>query len=366
VKILKATPATLQVLSAKHGLMKSLSDVVINVGGIDKFETLYLPVLERFADRVQELPMQKIAFDGLGGALACAVKASTLAVRTCDATIFSPDATAAQRMSDDGNYRWLTYCAALATVYLITVANVDPVHERSDAAPEIYNWSDDVDLINWKPNYQMAWLERPQLVFSRLSPYLSPLFFPGQFAHLSRKLVSDFGSAINPSLTSSASEAPLARIVRQSIERVISDEKASIAGWVIQPGDKAQTAPKQCATDATQSPNESTQAPPDSNGPEEEQVAPLPPPPQTPTQIKAREWLVALGAIASLDPEVTNMPDGRLVLTRKALGLGSTPTATYKLMHEAGFCDAKSEKTITINKAGGEIYRDSVQQRSPA
>lgn len=355
--------------------MKSISDVVINVGGLDKFETLYLPVLERFADRVQELPMQKAAFDGLGGALTCAVKASTLAVRTCDSTIFSPASTAAQRMSDDGNYRWLTYCAALATVYLITVSSVDPVHEGSDGeAPEIYNWSDDIDLINWRPNYQMAWLDRPQLVFSRLAPYLSPLFFPGQFAHLSRKLVSDFGSAINPSLTSSASEAPLARIVRQSIERVIADEKASIAGWVSQPGDKAQAAAKQDAINTCQSQpvnaqepqNSPTDVETDANVGEEALPPPPPPPPETPNQIKAREWLVALGALASFDSEVTHMPDGRMVLTRKALGFGSTPTATYKLLHEAGLCDAKGESTITLNKKGGEIYRKSVQERGQA
>lgn len=375
MQILEATPQTLAQLVQKHDLMQSIEDVIVNVGGQQVFDSHYLPVLERFADRAQSVPLQKAAFSYLGGAFCCGVRAATLAVRACDATIFSPTSSAAERLTNDGQYRWLAYCAALATVYLIASASVDVVSGEGD---QTYRWSNDIHLIDWLSPHKMAWVERPQYLLSKLHPHLSPLFFPGQFAHLPRALVADFASAINPSLATSSAEVALARVVRQSIDRVIADEKSMIAGWVSQETNEHSSIPSAPSAVLDESPVSSSNkndAPTQENLPSKiplgrplqehqideatgEIVTPAAPisPQETSAQIKAREWLTALGSLADMDEHVTEISGGRIHIERKAMGFGALPTVNARMLYDAGLIDRKLEKTVETTPAATVIY----------
>jgi hypothetical protein len=386
VNIAKTQSSSLAQLVHRYDLMRLIDDAVVNVGGAETFNGHYLPVLERFADRVQEAPLQKAVFGSLGGAFCCGVRASTLALRACDATIFSPTAGAAERLTNDARYRWLSFCAALSTVYLICTASVDVISDDGNES-RTYSWSDDTHLIDWCPAQKMAWVEKPQYLLSRLHPHLSPLFFPGQFAHLPRALTSDFGAAINPSLATPSAEGPLARIVRQSIERVIADEKNTIAGWVEQPPSAGQTAtpgpadssgqpipgnPATASGDAappqrpmTSSPGQpSTDLTIDEETGEISAPSPQSAPKENPAQVKSREWLTALGSMTEMDPYVTEISGGRILLQRKAMGFGALPTVNSRMLLDAGHMDKKLTDGIETTAAAAAIYLAAKASRS--
>jgi hypothetical protein len=378
--------------------MPAMDDIVLNIGGMDAFERSYLPVLERFADRVQELPMLRTAFSEPGGALICAVRSSMLALRTCDATIFSPTATAAQRLETGGQYRWLAFCSVLTTVYLIAAASIDVWHQGATGSDEQLSWADDKNLVEWRSSYKMSWVNKPTYATARLLPFVQPLFFPGQFAHLPRAMLNDFGASINPALVGSSAEPSLARVVRQSIEKVISDEKSLSATWVSNaavagladaggplgnipssiPTTEAHTSPGDSVSSghgvhghATAGHGHGEQAGIlDSPGghhidPDTGEIRSAAPK-ETPEQIKAREFLVGLAA-SNKASAVTILAGNKIAIEKTGLSFATTPSAAYSLLHKAGLVLARSEAgVVTLNERAHAIWLDAQKTNTGA
>jgi len=374
-------PASLQSLIKRHGLMPAIDDIVLNVGGIEVFERSYLPVLERFSDRVQELPLLKASFSAPGGALTCGVHSAMLALRTCDATIFSPTATAAQRLEMGGQYRWLAFCGVLTTVYLIAAASIDVWHQRATGPDEQLSWADDKNLLEWRSSYKMSWVDKPTYATARLLPFVQPLLFAGQFAHLPRAMLNDFGASINPALVGSSAEPSLARVVRQSIEKVISDEKSLTATWVSNaaPTSLANAGgPLGCIPGSTPT-NEAHASPDDSAAsihgrgeqagildstgsdhidPDTGEIRSAAPK-ETPEQIKAREFLVGLAA-SNKASAVTILAGNKIAIEKPGLSFATTPSAAYSLLYKAGLVLARSEAgVVTLNERAHAIWVDA-------
>lgn len=321
-----------------------------NTVGIDRFEEMYLPFTERLAMRLSEIPLQRSAFARRGGALVCALRSGMLAVKLCDKTIFEPTATAARRMASDGQYRWMAYCSALATVYLIATNAVQINFEGG----EVYSFASRESLVERAEAYQVNWASRTTPTIQVTYLYLLDLFVPGQFEEVGAEMVASVAQAINPSLSAVTGESPLAKVVRMAIERTVEDDKAQTEKVINEnpmtgfegedlkqdPG----TEPSAVKTVADAA-SDNAGATPSSAG---EAVSPV--------RSKAKQWLRGLAAMKSLNEEVTLKDDGHLRLTRKALSFGAAASDNYRMLHEAQFVHEKIEGGVLLVREAAELY----------
>lgn len=314
------------------------------------------------------------AFPERGGALQCALRAGLLAVKLCDVTIFDPGATAAERMEGDRQYRWLAFCATLATVYLQSVAHVQQILDTG----EIYSHANDDTLLDLKQSYLHRWRSNPNLSITRLYPFLSSFFFPGSFAHLKLEMLGELGMAINPPLSIPATEIPLGKVVRMAVDKTIADDMQArskqIGSSSVQPGTASPDAVGGTAPAAEQEISKTTNIAVTSevgadaastinltsgqagNSGQKQKS-------ESPDVTKAKEWLKAIGMVDQMDEQVIRHEDGRCEFSRKALGFGAAPRDTYNMLHAAGFVDSRSEKSATLKVGPSDIYWQSRTSR---
>lgn len=314
------------------------------------------------------------AFREHGGALQCALRAGLLAVKLCDVTIFSPTSTAAERMEGDRQYRWLAFCATLATVYLQSVAHVQQVLDSG----EIYSHANDDTLLDLKKSFVHQWRSNPNLSVTRLYPFLSSFFFPGSFSHLKIEMLGELGVAINPLLSAPVTEIPLAKVVRQAVDKTLTDEMQARSKQIgpssVQPGTASPDPVATPVSNREQETRENTNISPvpeigpdaasaitrasdSAGGSTQKQKS------ESPEITKAKEWLKAIGMVDQMDEQVIRHDDGRCEFSRKALGFGAAPRDTYNMLHAAGFVDSRSEKSATLKVGPSDIYWQSRTSR---
>jgi hypothetical protein len=172
--------------------------------------------------------------------------------------------------------------------------------------------------------------------------------------------------------------------VRQSIERVIADEKNTIAGWVAQQSPPGQTAaantvdsstaspitaigdaakPQTSPTASTPSPHIAGAVIDDETG-EISTPSPQSIPKENAAQVKSREWLTALGSLEEMDAHINEISGGRVLLQRKAMGFGALPTINSRMLLDAGHMDKKLTDGIEITAGAAAIYIAAKASRS--
>lgn len=321
-----------------------------NTVGIDRFEEMYLPFTERLAMRLSEIPLQRSAFARKGGALVCALRSGMLAVKLCDKTIFEPTATAARRMASDGQYRWMAYCSALATVYLIATNAVQINFESG----EVYSFASRESLVERAEVYQVNWASRTTPTIQATYLYLLDLFVPGQFEELGAEMVASVAQAINPSLSAVSGESPLAKVVRMAIERTVDDDKeesekaineSPLTGFERKDQNPAQGSEPSVALHVSDTSSVDAGA---TTSCASEAVSPV--------RSKATQWLRGLAAMKSLNDEVSLKGDGHLRVTRKALSFGAAASDNYRMLHEAQFVHEKVEGGVLLVREAAELY----------
>lgn len=346
---------------------------------------------------VQNLPLSPSVCSRPGGALQFGLQAGLLAVRSCDAVIFAPKATAQERQHDDPLYRWCAYCATLASAYLMCAGAV----EVTLADGHRHSFAGRFALGELNTKFTAKWRDEPALPQQSGLIYVQTFFYSGQFSHLSPALLNQLGAAINPAMVMSSTESPLAKVVRMSLSRVLEflrqQEAQTIAGETaslmidipvavasgpvhdpLRPESYSQhaTAPASLATVSAPAPSSpaATQSTggigsnttPATAGTTSSKVAasaassptanqatvnssPLSPTPpvQSETQpptvaapdmmqgipIKVVEWIRALAFGAHPDVEV--LEGGNLKIGRKALGFAALPAVNYTALYEA-------------------------------
>ena len=363
----------------------------------DSFLTQYVPMAERLAMCVQNLPLSPSVCSQPGGALQFGLQAGLLAVRSCDAVIFAPKATAQERQRDDPLYRWCAYCATLASAYLMCAGAVEVM--LADGHRHSFAGRFTLGELNTK--FSAKWRDEPALPQQSGLIYVQTFFYPGQFSHLSPALLNQLGAAINPAMVMSGTESPLAKVVRMSLSRVleflreqesqvIGGKAASVmvdipvavangpvhdplrpesysahatapaspatasapapsspaatqstggTGSSTTPATAGAASPK-AATSATSSPaanqvtaNSSLPSPVPSGQPETPPPTVAAPDITQGISIKVVEWIRAL-AFGS-HPDVEVLEGGNLKIGRKALGFGALPAANYTALYEA-------------------------------
>ena len=369
----------------------------------DSFLQQYVPMAERLAICVQDLPLSPTVFSRPGGALQFGLQAGLLAVRSCDAVIFAPKATAQERQHDDPLYRWCAYCAAVASAYLICAGSVEVTLGSGQRHSFAGRWA----LGELGSKFTARWHEEPALPQQAGLIYLQTFFFLGQFSHLSPALLGQLGAAINPAMAMTGSETPLGKVVRLSLSRVLEFQRehdaqiikgtaSAVMGDL--PPDvttglvKDELRPAAYSAHAAQ-PVQQTVAgvpptvPTDSSAPTVATTtqSPIPVVSTTPAQattsvpvpapafdpamginIKVVEWVRALAFAVHLDADIQVTDEGTLRLGRKALAFASTPKENYLALYEAGCVLQKSEHYAVCTQALAQIYQQAKLNKGKA
>lgn len=304
----------------------------------------YVPLSERLAVCVQELPLMPDIFKASGGALQCGLQAGLLAVRACDAIIFEPRATAQERQKNDPAYRWLAYCAALATVYLICAGQVTVKVEG-----EKFSFAGKNPLGHHvNSDYSAKWEESAIQLDEAGLIYLQAFFFPGQFAHLDPSMIAMLGGAINPSQKVKSNESSLARIVRSSITTILNTQRKNDEAIIdlssnpsglmdMSPPEMADVNPASDSSTAEKSVinNKKTE------NPENNLVNNIPQ--------KIKEWVCAIAMNRGLDSSIS-IEGENIRIEKNAMGYGASPADNYKMLYDAGFVLSKGERSSTVCK----------------
>ena len=318
----------------------------------DQYLAQYISVAERLAFCVQDLPLSPDVFSAPGGALQAGLQSGLLAVRSCDATIFQPKATAQERQRNDPQYRWCAYCATLATIYLICAGQIEVVLSGG----EVFSFASAKPLGGYDGSYTARWHQSAAQPSQAGLIYLQAFFFPGQFAHLPQETLAMMAGAINPLLTTNNAETPLGRVVRTSVAQVLEAQRKRDAAVILQ------TSPAEMVDVPVESVAPSGARPVDPLQPAQAPVAP--PPPKAPTENstvgispKVLEWVRALANIRSMDAEITVDEKG-IQFSRKALGFGATPKDNYTALYEAKVVLDKGEGHARCNHLLAKVYAD--------
>lgn len=356
----------------------------------DNFQCQYVPMAERLAKCVQDLPLCTDTYNRPGGALQFGLQAGLLAVRFCDAVIFAPKATAQERQHQDPQYRWCAYCAALASAYLMCAGQVEVVLESGEA----HSFAGRQPLGNVRTAFEAQWRTSPALPQQAGLIYLQGFFFPGQFSHLSPALLAELCGAINPAMATTSNESPLARVVRMSLSRVLEAQRQSdakvIEGTAPAPMTDlppeavpaAQTtsqtspatapAPNVSASTARQvdaiptgTPAPATATPSVSEpAPVEPSSAPLAPESGQVIDPKVVEWVRALANNKIFDNEVQVTEQG-VFFSRKALAYGDSPIKNFAMLYGAGVVIKKELEGALCNLDLAAVYAAALAKVKP-
>ena len=328
--------------------------------GTQRYRSMYLPMLERFVERVGDLPLSQAVYSEVGGCVLSGVLAGSLAVATCDTTIFSPTATSAERMTDDVMWKWLAFCSTLANCYLLCTASVSVIDGVSG---EEYSFADDAPFTGLK-SVKATWVVQPTVSANKLMPNLFSFFFPGQFAHLDRNMIGELGLSINPSLVQKAAESQLSKVVRSSIQKILSDEKArlslAINGQQVRPEAVAAHAQAQITGEPIAIPGHVVDSDgvitpiPTAEVHEDDEVPPAPI--ETQAMKLGKEYIASLPRMKERKDGVTVVGTSQIIIENQLLGHGTEKQRTFEILKDAGFVLRREEKTIVLNEKAAAIY----------
>ncbi len=338
-------------------------------GGESEFRARYLPVAEKLAVMVQDLPLEKNVFAHPGGALQFGLVCGLTALRLSDGVIFDPSASAQRRMIVEPQYKYAAWCAALAGVpllvhhlSLITVAG-EPWSFASKPSTlyEACKANGEYEM-DWKP----ATAAQPSAALG--SVLLKDFFYSGQFEHFDHAVLAGMCQAVNPALTMVPGEQSLSRVVRVAQEKVKTAEllrmseifssaqpTANRTADLMDVIDKQSTKSPDVPTISAEKPQSvtpfalgvvATQAVPANS-----EVVPIP--------TKITSWVRAVVANQELATQFRFLDDLKMVdVTIDQLRFGGSAAKTFKDLEDGGYVHSKVAGTSArLNKA----LRDYIQ-----
>lgn len=333
-------------------------------GPKETYRDWYLPVAERFAKAVQDLPLRKDVFAHKGGALQFGLSAGLLALRSVDSKIFNSKATSAERQAMEPVYRWLSYCATLSTAYLICASHIR-VRRVSGRRTENFSWCGAALLGETEGEFLCEW-EDVEGIPEGIGPlWLQSFFFPGQFGHLDSGVLGMFMSAINPKLEAKNGESPMGSLVRESALAVIQRQKKEEAKEI--DGPNAAAPLKDMPVIAKNDPG----SPPVKEPAVVQQKAAEPEASAGPdiTNGIPKDALNLVRAIARshLKAEVKPAEGGRLFISSAALGFGGSAAENYGIFNNAGLVHEKiPRKGVELKASFTLVWEKIVSECSGA
>ena len=335
-------------------LGRSLFQQILTASGVgrDRFRAHYLPVAERLALQLQELPLERETFAEQGGALKFGLLAALTTLRLCDSVVFVPSATAEMRMRVEPQYRYAAFCASLATVPLI-------VNHHMTVSVDGQPWS----LLSKTPvlwealagqsSYEVEWkpvsVAKPSASLAVL--VLSRFFEPGQWQDFEAETVQGMCDAINPGSIRAPAELALAKVVRVGHEKVRQAEQIR-ASTAFAPSRSSPTDSMVIGAIEATSPANITLTP------IVESAAASENPADRPIPQEIIEWANAVvHAKAVFDKEVSLLPDGKARIGVKALNFGSEAKRMYESIFNAGLVFQKEERGVIVTTQLGALFK---------
>jgi conjugal transfer pilus assembly protein TraI len=332
--------------------------VTASGAGVDRFRAHYLPVAERLALLLQELPLERETFPERGGALKFALLSALTTLRLCDSVVFAPAATAEVRMRVEPQYRFAAFCASLASVPLVVHHNLRVTIEGQPWSPlsrRPFLW----DALDGQGSYAVEWRPvtpaRPSAALGVL--ILGAFFEAGQWAEFEPDVVRGMCEAINPAGVQSPAELALGKVVRIGHEktRQVEQLRASAAFAPAKPSDTNALVASTVAGTAQPVMSLAPVSPPPSAPASAPEPAPLPQ--------ELVEWANAVAHEKQfLEKDVTLLPDGTVRVGVKALNHGAGAKITYDRLFTAGLVHAKEERGAVLVKRMADLFREAVNR----
>ncbi len=319
--------------------------------GNDSFMANYLPVAERLAMQVQELPLERETFAEQGGALKFGLLSALTTLRLCDSVVFVPAATADIRMRVEPQYRFAAYCASLATVPLIvhhyqTIKLDGEPWSMLSKQPLLWGESGAVSKyeLEWKP----ASPQKPDASLGVL--ILSRFFDPGQWADFDHDVVKGMCGAINPASIQPTAELALSKVVRLGHEKVRQAEQLRASKAFTPSTSSSMDALVSAAIVNTSQANLA--------------MAPMEPIPAS-TQLSTdkpipqavMEWAKAVTHSKEIfEKHVEMLEGGRARISKRALNHGATAKEMFELLEKAGLVCQKEETGVIVSERLGSLF----------
>jgi conjugal transfer pilus assembly protein TraI len=190
--------------------------------GEEIFRYNYLPLLEKAAYWLQELPLERKTYAERGGALKFTLLSSLGTLRMCSGVIFAPSSDSEHRRLVEPQYRFAAFVASLCTVPLIVHHNVAVTVNGSPWDPFFGQglYSALTERVG-SAQYQVEWRpethERPSAALAVL--LISWLLSDVKWAQFDRTVLRSMVEAINPAGIQAPSESALSRVVRVGHEK---------------------------------------------------------------------------------------------------------------------------------------------------
>lgn len=195
-----------------------------------QFAALCLPVLRSYADNVQRLPLLPSTYASVRGAWDFGLTAAMVAYRYAGTVLFFPAIGAEERKVLEPQCRFMAFIATLATA----VATVVEASTISSGTDEYHPLCVDSTLYTWLSTHQratFAWRTPPAPLTVQACAAVAAKFIPkGLLGDFDLRVVLMMYEAITPKTTMTGVESTLAKVVRQSSQRVIEHYKEKQAG----------------------------------------------------------------------------------------------------------------------------------------
>ena len=195
-----------------------------------QFAALCMPVLRRYADHVQRLPLMSSAFGSPRGAWDFGLAAAMVAYRYAGTVIFYPTLGAEERRLLEPQCRYMAFLATLSTA-VATVAESSSIRSGDD---EYHPLVVDDTLYGWltrHPDVQFSWRVPATPLSAQASAAIAANFVPKRLlANFDLRAVLMLFEAITPKTTMNGVESTLARVVRQAVQGVLDHYRSKQAG----------------------------------------------------------------------------------------------------------------------------------------
>lgn len=218
-KILTPTPAAQMLGNADQRI-----EAIRTAAGLqpEQFEARCMPVLRAYAQHVQNLPFSPNVFNRPQGAWECGLICATLALQYAGTVIFFPEIKAEDRRVLEPQCRYMSLVATLATCAARVTSSTKVVAGDSEFHP-FFTTTRFHDWLQKHPDASFLWRNQGAGLSNQGCAVVATRLFPtGLFEHFDLRVVMMFYDAITAGTQKLLGiESTLAKVVRQSIERVI-------------------------------------------------------------------------------------------------------------------------------------------------
>lgn len=208
-------------------------DAIKTAAGLtdQQFAALCMPVLRSYAEYVQRLPLSANAFSEPRGAWNFGLTAATVAYRYAFTVIFFPTLGAEERRVLEPQCRYMAFVAVLATA-VATVVESGKVATEDD---EYHPLCVDTPLSEWlathRQNAKFSWRVPATPLTIQACAAIAAKFIPkGLLGAFDLRAVLMMYEAITPKATMNGVESTLARVVRETTQRVTDHYREKQAG----------------------------------------------------------------------------------------------------------------------------------------